>query len=104
MAPFMADLDRCCESFNTLDDPSVMIFNLFDRLSAPNKANYVNLQVLIMITRFNNWKSLLKQVWRDYRCRLVGKNCNSEQRWNNNKKGRMFLSCNVRVLERLYTL
>ena len=54
MAPFMADLDRCCESFNTLDDPSLMIFNLFDRLSASNKVNYVNLQVLIMITRFNN--------------------------------------------------
>ena len=49
----MVNLDRCSQSFDTLDGSSVTILKLFDRLLAPNKANYVNLQVLNIITSFN---------------------------------------------------
>lgn len=42
----MVSLDRCKESFNTVDDPS-------GRIYVSNKAEDVNLNVFNMITRIN---------------------------------------------------
>lgn len=67
--PFMANLDRCGWSFNALDDTSAMIFDLSDRLTVPNKTKVVDLNVLNMITWFNESKSLGKRISRGFRRR-----------------------------------
>ena len=73
--PLMVNLDTYNGICNTLDD-------LSGRISVPNKAEHVNLN---MITRINETKTLTKHISCECKCIFDGRKCNSNQKWNNNK-------------------
>ena len=75
---FTVKLDKCVGSFNTL---SV----LCNKVCVPNKTEDLNLSVFNMITGINESKTLTKHISREYKCRFDGRNCNSDQCWNNDK-------------------
>ena len=73
--PFVADLDRCNGTCNTLEDPS-------GKLCVPNKTEDVNLHVFNMITRIKQTKTLTKHISCKCKCKFDGGKCNSYQKWN----------------------
>ena len=75
---FMISLDQCNGSCNTLCEIS-------DRTVLLNKMEDVNLNVLKMITRKNESKTLTKDISCECECKFDGRNCNSNQKWNKNK-------------------
>ena len=73
--PFMASLDRCNGSCNTLD-------YLPDGICVLNKADDLNLVVFDMITRKNWETALTKHASWDFKCKFDGQKCNLFQTWN----------------------
>ena len=71
-------LDRCVGSCNTVN-------NLSNKVSVPNKTEDLNLSMLNMITRINESKKLTKHISCKCKIRLDGRNCDSDQWWNNDK-------------------
>ena len=61
--PFIVNLDQCGEDCNILDDPSALIFDLFQRLCVPNKTENLDVKVFDMITGINESKSLVKHLF-----------------------------------------
>ena len=76
--PFTVKLDKCVGICNTPND-------LSDKVCKPNKAEDLNLNVFNIITRINELKTLRKYVSCKFKYKFVGKNCNSDQWWNNDK-------------------
>ena len=74
----MGKLDRCVGSCNTVNDSS-------NKVSVPNKTEDLNLSMLNMITRINESKKLTKHISCKCKIRLDGRNCDSDQWWNNDK-------------------
>ena len=75
--PFCVKIDRCVGSCNTLN-------NLSNNVCIPNKTKGLNLSVLNRITGINKSETLTKYVSCECECRFDGKECNSNQWWNNN--------------------
>ena len=50
-----------------------------------NKTEDLNLSVFHMITRIIGWKISTKHISWECKCRFDGRNCNSDQWWNNDK-------------------
>ena len=48
-----------------------------------------------MTTGINESKTLTKHTSCKYKCKLDGRNCNSDQSWNNDKCGRECRKCHV---------
>ena len=69
--PFAVKLDRCVGSCNTLND-------LSKKACVPNKTN---LSVFKLITGINESKTK-KYVSCKCKCKLDGRKCNSDQKWN----------------------
>ena len=76
--PFSVKLDRCAGSCNTLND-------LSNKVCVPNKTEDLNLSVFNMITGINESKTLTKHISCECKCKFDGRNCNSDQWWNNDK-------------------
>ena len=75
---FSVKLDTCAESCNTLND-------LSNKVYVPNKKEDLNLSVFNIITRINESKTLTKHISYECKCKCYGRNCNSDQWWNNDK-------------------
>ena len=76
--PFAVNLDRCMESWNTLNDLSI-------KLCVSNKTEDLNIIVFNMITIINEWKTLTKHLSCECKCKFDGTKYRSNQWWNNNK-------------------
>ena len=76
--PFMVNLDRCIRSCYTLND-------LSNKVCDPNKIEGLNLSVFNMITGINEQKTLTKHISCQCKCKFIGRKCNSNQNWNNDK-------------------
>ena len=74
--PFAVKLDRCVGSCNTLND-------LSNKVCIPNETEDLNLSVFNMITGINESKTLTKHISCEFKCKLDGRKCNSDQLWNN---------------------
>lgn len=48
-----------------------------NRICIPNKTDYVNLNVITMITRINKSKQLTKYILYDCKCEFDSRKCNS---------------------------
>ena len=73
--PFVVNLDRCARSCHTLND-------LSNKVCVPNKTEDLNLSLFNMITGINQSKILTKHVSCKCKCKLDGRECNSNQKWN----------------------
>ena len=69
---FSVKLDRCAGSCNTIN-------GLSNKAYASNKAEYLNLSVLNMITVINESKTLTKQIWCKCKCKFGEKEGKSNQ-------------------------
>ena len=69
---FAVKLDRCVESYKTLND-------LSSKVCVPNKSEDLNLSVFNMITVINELKTLTKSTLCEYKCKFDGKKSNSDQ-------------------------
>ena len=76
--PLAVKLDRYIGSYNTLND-------LSNKVCVANKTEELNLSVFNMITGINEPKTSTKHISCECKCRFDGRNCNSDQSWNNNK-------------------
>ena len=76
---FMVNLDISNASYNTLDDPSGII-------CAPTKKEDANLNVFNMIRSINKSKTLIKHTSCEYKCKIDGRKCNSNQKWDKDKQ------------------
>ena len=76
--PFAFKLDRCVGSCNTLN-------HLSKKVCVPNKTEDLNLGLFNMITGINESKTLKKHISCDCKYIFDGRNCNSNQWWNNDK-------------------
>ena len=74
----MVKLDRCVGSFNTLNDLSNTVCIL-------NKTKDLNRSFLNMITVINESKTLTMHISFECKCKFDGRQCNSDQWWNNDK-------------------
>ena len=74
----MVNVDKCKGSYNIFDD-------LSSRICVPNNTENGNTNVLNMITRINELKTLTKHISCKFKCKADGRKCNSEQEWNINK-------------------
>ena len=74
--PFAVNLDISTGSCNTL-------YDLSNRVCAPNKTEDLNLSVFNMITGINKSKTLTKHTSCKCECRLDNRKCNSNQKWKN---------------------
>ena len=74
----MVNVDKCKGSYNIFDD-------LSSRICVPNNTENGNTNVLNMITRINELKTLTKHILCKFKCKVDGRKCNSEQEWNINK-------------------
>ena len=72
----MVNLDRYVGSCNTLND-------LSNKVYVPNKTEDLNLSMLNMITGRNEPKTFPKPILWKCKCKFDGRNCNSNQKWNN---------------------
>ena len=84
---FAVKLDRCAVSCNTLND-------LSNKICVSNKTEDLNLYLSNMTTGINESKTY-KHTSCEYKCKLDGRNCNSDQWWNNAKCGRECRKCHV---------
>ena len=75
--PFTVKLAKCVES-NTLND-------LSNKVCDPNKTEDVNLNIFNMTTGTDESETLKKHISCECKCRFDGRNCNSDQWWNNDK-------------------
>ena len=78
--PFAVNLNRCVGSCNTLNDFS-------NEVCVPNKAEDLNVSVFNTITEINESKTLGKHTSCECKYKFVGRKCNSNQKWNNDKCG-----------------
>ena len=62
--------------WNTLND-------LSNNLYFPNKTEDLNLRMFNMITGINESKTLSKHISWECKCKIDGRNFNSDQCWNN---------------------
>ena len=76
--PFAANLDRCVGSCNTLN-------GLSNKTCVPKKTEDLNLSLFNMITGINESKTLTKHISCKCKCKSDGRNCNSNQKWGNDK-------------------
>ena len=76
--PFSVKLDKCVGSCNNLND-------LYDKVCVPNKTEDLNLSMLNTIIGINKSKTLTKHISCKCKCKFDGRNCNSDQWWNNDK-------------------
>ena len=76
--PFLVKLNRYAGSCNTHND-------LSNKVCDPNKTEDLNLNEFSMITGINESKVLTKHITCECKCRFDGRNCNSDQWWNNDK-------------------
>ena len=76
--PFLVILYKYVGSCNTLND-------LSNKICIPNKTEDLNLSVFNMITGINESKTLTKHISCECKCKFDGRNCNSDQWWNNDK-------------------
>ena len=67
--PFVAKLDRCVGSCNTLND-------LSNKICVPNYTEDLNLRVLNMITGINESKTLTKHLSCECKCKFDGRKWN----------------------------
>ena len=74
----MVKLDKCVESYNTLND-------LSNKVCVPNKTEDLNIRMFNMITGMNESKKLTKHVSCECKCKFDGRKFNSNQKWNNGK-------------------
>ena len=74
--PSTVRLARYVGICNTLND-------LSNKVCVPNKTEDLNLSVINMITGKNESKTLTKHISCKCKCKLDGKNCDSNQWWNN---------------------
>ena len=58
---------------------------LSNRVHVPNKTEDLRLHVFYMITGINESKTLTKHISCECECKLDGRKCNSNQKWNNSK-------------------
>ena len=75
---FTVKLDKCVWSCNALNDLSHKVY-------VPNLTEDLNLSVFSMITGINESKALTNHISCECNCRFDGRNCNSDQCWNNDK-------------------
>ena len=78
--PFAVKLNRSVGSCNTLN-------HLSNKVYFPNKTEDLNLSVFNIITGINEWKTLLKHTSCEYKSKVDGTKCNSNQWWNDDKCG-----------------
>ena len=76
--PFAINLDKCVESYKTLED-------LSSRACIPNKTENLNLRDFNMITEINESKTLTKRESCKCECKFDGRKCNENQKWNDHK-------------------
>ena len=74
---FTISMSKCNGICNTVDDP-------FGRC-VPNKIKDTNLKMFDMIKVTNESRTLAKHISCKYRCEFDGRECNSRQKWNNDK-------------------
>ena len=79
--PFLVKLDRCAGSYNTLNDLST-------KVCVSNKTEDLYLSVFNMITGINESKVLTKHISCGCKCKVDGRNCNSDQWLNNDNECR----------------
>ena len=73
---FVLDLDRCMESYNTLDD-------LSNKVCVPNKTKDLSLSVFNIMAGISKSKILTKHISCKFKCKFYSRNCNSNQKWDN---------------------
>ena len=56
-----------------------------NEVCVPNKKDYLNLSIFIMIAGINESKTLAKHISCKCECKFDGRKCNSNQMWNNDK-------------------
>ena len=66
---------RSCNAFNDLSK----------KLCVPNETGDLNLSVFSIIIWINEWKTLIKHISCQFKCKFDGRSCNSDQWWNNDK-------------------
>ena len=76
---FAINLDRCAGSSYTPDD-------LCNKVCIPNETEDLNLGLFNMIAEINESKLLAKHTSRKCKCKFDGRKCNSNQKWNNDKR------------------
>ena len=76
--PFAVKLNRCAGSCNAFND-------LSSKVCVPNKTEDLNIHVFNLITKKNESKLLTKDISCKCKCKFVGRKCNSNHRWNNEK-------------------
>ena len=76
--PSAVKLDKFVGSCNTLN-------GLSNKVCVPNETEDLNLSVFNMITGINESKTLTKHISCECKCKFDGRNCNSDQWWNNDK-------------------
>ena len=76
--PFMFSLDKCNGICNDVDD-------LYSKIYVVSGQKAVNVKVFNMITRINEFKTLVKHISCDCKCKVDITICNSNQKWNNDK-------------------
>ena len=74
--PCAVKLDRCVGSCNTLND-------LSNKVYVPNKRQDLNIGMFIMIKGRKKSKTLTKHISCKCKCKFDGRECNSNQWWNN---------------------
>ena len=75
---FTGSLHRCDRSCNTADDLCAQVCVL-------NEMEDKNLKVFNTIIGINEWKTLIKHIACNCRCKFEGKKCTSKHIWNNYK-------------------
>ena len=75
---FSVKLDRYVGSCNTLND-------LSNKVYVPDKTEGFNIHVFNMIIGKKESKMLVKFISCECKCKLHGKKCNLNQKWNNDK-------------------
>ena len=68
----MIKLDRCCGSCNTLND-------FPNKICVPDETEDLNLNVLNMIKRIPESKTIKKHISCKCKCTFDGRKCNSDQ-------------------------
>ena len=77
--PFAVKLDRYIGHCNTLND-------LTNKECVPNKTEDLNISEFAKITGKNESKIFKKDISCECKCKFDGRGCNSNQKWNNNKR------------------
>ena len=76
--PFAIKLDGCVGSCNALNNSS-------NKVCVPTKTEDLSLRLFNMITGINESEALTKHISCKCKYKFDGRNCNSDQCWNNDK-------------------